>query len=425
MKKVSLLLFSTIFIILNANSQCATGNLSYPVNSTQAGTYKTSANIESAGTIEHKAIFMAAEGITLKSGFSLAPSASFSANNFGCADIPETDIITENTTIEEDQMVLQELLLNINAIAESVPCTNESDWNFTPIGSKACGGPSGYIAYPNQINQATFLYDVQRYTIATGQFNTKWGIFSTCDITPAPFGVICEAGEAVLSYQPTVIIGENTTFEEDQLALQELFTIIQLTANVPCVNAADWSFTAYGSKACGGPVGYIAYSSVIDETSFLNNVEEYTDATQDFNIKWGIISTCELLLPPNSVICENGVAVLSYEPAVIIGENTTFEEDQIALQELFSTIKATAESINCVNPADWKITPIGSKACGGPSGYIAYPNQIDEAMFLSEVQKYTAATQSFNIKWGIFSTCDITPAPFSVSCIGGKAILNY
>lgn len=426
MKKIVLFLFASIYIITNANSQCETNSLSYPINSVQVGTYKTSGSIESAGEIESHVNFMATGGITLKPGFSLAANATFSANNLGCANTPEATTITENSTYEEDQMKLQELLTNIQATAESVLCVNGANWSFIPIGSKACGGPSFYIAYSAQIDEVTFLYDVQRYTTATNDFNIKWGIFSTCDITPAPLSVICQDGEAILSYEAAVIIGENTTFEEDQIALQQLFSSIQATAeSVPCIDATEWTFTPYGSKACGGPIGYIAYSAQIDETSFLNDVQAYTTANQDFNVKWNIISTCELLLPPNSVICVNGEAVLSYEATVIIGENTTFEEDQMALQQLLSSIKTTAESVTCANPADWKITPIGSKACGGPSGYIAYPIQINEATFLNEVQKYTAATQDFNIKWGIISTCDITIAPSGVSCVGGKAILDY
>lgn len=31
-------------------------------------------------------------------------------------------------------------------------CTNPAEWAFTPIGSKACGGPKLFIAYSLKIN---------------------------------------------------------------------------------------------------------------------------------------------------------------------------------------------------------------------------------------------------------------------------------
>lgn len=104
----------------------------------------------------------------------------------------------------------------------------------------------------------------------------------------------------------------NTTFEEDFAALQQMLADIEAIAeSEPCVNSADWAFTAIGSKACGGPQFYIAYSNNIDVPSFLNSVAAYTQAEQEYNIKWGIISTCDLALMPNGISCVNGEPVFN------------------------------------------------------------------------------------------------------------------
>lgn len=101
--------------------------------------------------------------------------------------------------------------------------------------------------------------------------------------------------------------------EIEHRALMDLFNEIQnLSYSVSCSVATDWNFVAYGSKACGGPQGYIAYSSKINTTTFLQKIETYTQAEKDFNIKWGIISNCSLAAMPTSVACQNGLPTLIY-----------------------------------------------------------------------------------------------------------------
>ena len=106
---------------------------------------------------------------------------------------------------------------------------------------------------------------------------------------------------------------DENTQEEDRQLLMALFDEIETLANsVPCENAADWSFVAYGHKACGGPQGHIAYSNQIDVNAFLDLVENYTTFEREFNLRWGVISDCALIAQPSGVLCENGVAVLNY-----------------------------------------------------------------------------------------------------------------
>ncbi len=100
---------------------------------------------------------------------------------------------------------------------------------------------------------------------------------------------------------------EFRTKEEDGQELTQLFNQINgISISQACDNEADWKFVAYGSKACGGPIGHIAYSIKIDTTNFLKLVEEFTVKQNEFNVKWGAISNCAIEIAPKKVICENG-----------------------------------------------------------------------------------------------------------------------
>jgi len=101
---------------------------------------------------------------------------------------------------EEEMQQLEKSYVELVQLSTSQHCTDANEWNFTAIGSKACGGPTGYIAYSSKINTALFLEKVKIYTNAQRDFNTKWGINSTCEVAPAPISIQCENGKAVLKY---------------------------------------------------------------------------------------------------------------------------------------------------------------------------------------------------------------------------------
>jgi hypothetical protein len=101
-------------------------------------------------------------------------------------------------------------------------------------------------------------------------------------------------------------------------------------------------------------------------------------------------------------------------------DNISRSEGQAYLSEEYAAIDAFATSTPCNAAATWIIIPIGSKACGGPTGFIAYSNTIDEAKFLKRVENYSKAQMIFNKKWGIASTCDLPVKPSKVECIDGK-----
>lgn len=91
---------------------------------------------------------------------------------------------------------IEELYNEIVALSESVPCTNSAEWKFTPMGSKACGGPTQYIAYHQSI-ETDFLDLVSQYTQLQAAYNEKYNIVSDCSLLVAPRNVICEGGKPV------------------------------------------------------------------------------------------------------------------------------------------------------------------------------------------------------------------------------------
>lgn len=108
---------------------------------------------------------------------------------------------TDNaSTQEQDMQQLEKMYAEISLLSVSQECNNSADWDFTAIGSKACGGPTGFIAYSLKINTSDFLEKVKNYTNAQKEFNDKWNISSSCEVPPAPISIKCENGKAVLVY---------------------------------------------------------------------------------------------------------------------------------------------------------------------------------------------------------------------------------
>ena len=96
-------------------------------------------------------------------------------------------------------------------------------------------------------------------------------------------------------------------------SLEELLSEIQgLSLSVVCEDASEWRYTALGSKPCGGPTLYIAYSSKIDTVAFLNKVKDYTEMQRKFNLETGALSDCAITEEPDDVNCIDGEPVFSY-----------------------------------------------------------------------------------------------------------------
>lgn len=95
---------------------------------------------------------------------------------------------------------LTNLLIEIEDLVRGQSCIDAQSWAFTPIGSKPCGGPWSYLAYPSSIDTSLFLEKVNQLRIVELAYNTKWNISSDCSSARMPSGINCVNGIAVLVY---------------------------------------------------------------------------------------------------------------------------------------------------------------------------------------------------------------------------------
>ena len=91
---------------------------------------------------------------------------------------------------------------------------------------------------------------------------------------------------------------------EKQLA--EIHSVINADS---CSETGKCNFLAYGSKACGGPQGYLLFSNHVDVESLTTMVEEYNKAEDAYNKKFGVISDCMFITSPTQLACENGKCI--------------------------------------------------------------------------------------------------------------------
>ncbi len=109
---------------------------------------------------------------------------AFTLTSFGCEK-------SNSPNQESDRQELAALLQDIENMANQVPCENDGDWKFAPVGAKACGGPTHFIAYAKKINESAFLEKIRLYTNKQLAFNERWNIRSTCDAPQPPKSVTC------------------------------------------------------------------------------------------------------------------------------------------------------------------------------------------------------------------------------------------
>lgn len=100
------------------------------------------------------------------------------------------------------------------------------------------------------------------------------------------------------------------------------------------------------------------------------------------------------------------------------------QHDMETMQKISAEIDELSAEVNCTNPDEWRISPFGSKACGGPASFIAYPIKLEDDI-LPKIVEYNRRSSEYNLKYGIISDCAVTPAPSGIRCENGKAVLIY
>ncbi|MEK0442931.1 MAG: hypothetical protein RL403_1909 [Bacteroidota bacterium] len=104
---------------------------------------------------------------------------------------------TEPLVITAEELLSQQS--EIIRLSESVACTNASEWKFTAMGSKACGGPARYLAYHQSVERE-LLDLVERFTALQKAYNEQNNVLSDCMLVGPPRTIQCEGNKAVLIY---------------------------------------------------------------------------------------------------------------------------------------------------------------------------------------------------------------------------------
>lgn len=102
---------------------------------------------------------------------------------------------TQQQQITRDD--LEQQFVAIEAFIEEGSCDNAEGCNFIAYGSKACGGPQGYLIFPSNVDKEELSAMVDRYNKAEAAYNEQQGMMSDCSIPPEPKELGCESGDCV------------------------------------------------------------------------------------------------------------------------------------------------------------------------------------------------------------------------------------
>ncbi|WP_228372456.1 hypothetical protein [Chryseobacterium daeguense] len=132
------------------------------------------------------------------------------------------------------------------------------------------------------------------------------------------------------------------------------------------------------------------------------------------------VSTAVLMASCSSA--KNAEANLPKDISERPADESSQKYEQAQLDKIKATIESEIAKEKCADANEWTFAPIGSKACGGPQSYIAYPKKM-EAEILPKIEDYTEKVKAFNKKYNVVSDCMMIMPPTSVKCVNGKAEL--
>lgn len=131
-----------------------------------------------------------------------------------------------------------------------------------------------------------------------------------------------------------------------------------------------------------------------------------------------ILHSCTAKVDPNTNLPKD----ISERPA----DESSQKYDQAQLDKLRAEIEGEITKEKCTDATtnEWKPAPIGTKACGGPKSYVAYPAK-SEAQILPKIESYNKKEAEFNQKYSITSDCSFVGEPAGIRCVNGKAEVVY
>lgn len=210
-----------------------------------------------------------------------------------------------------DQKALQEMRQEIEDMIKDVHCEDADEWSFAPLGSKACGGPQQYIAYPLSIDTEALLALMAKYTKAEDTYNKKYGISSDCMMVTEPSDVICQEGKPVLIYynQDNPYAGRSES-ELEALATEKHIEILKIAQPENCTNASDWKMMDI-SNICYGKY-YLIYHKGTDFAKLTAMVTDYNQIIDVLGPMMRPGISCMLYQKPKGIECKQGKPSFTY-----------------------------------------------------------------------------------------------------------------
>lgn len=92
------------------------------------------------------------------------------------------------------------------------------------------------------------------------------------------------------------------------------------------------------------------------------------------------------------------------------------------LQAQLTEIQNFVKTGSCNTAAQCKYMAIGSKACGGPSDYIVFSEDIDVTVLKKMVDRFTEDQKTYNKENNVASDCSLVTPPQNLDCIDGNCI---
>lgn len=148
-----------------------------------------------------KKIFLQIPGLALCASLALVSCSTMSNTNKHSSETNNNKNVGGSNQ-KTDEAELEKLRTEIKAEIAKVKCTEATlgDWKSAPMGSKSCGGPRSYIAYP-KILEASVLPKIEQYSAKENEFNKKYNISSDCSFISEPKGIVCNGdGTAMAIY---------------------------------------------------------------------------------------------------------------------------------------------------------------------------------------------------------------------------------
>ncbi len=105
------------------------------------------------------------------------------------------------TPQEAEKVVIDNLNIEIKALAEASVCSDEFNCYSVGIGSKPCGGFWEYIVYSESIDVVSFLTKKETLNELEKIYNEKYSIISDCFIAMPPSSITCVDGKCTAIFQ--------------------------------------------------------------------------------------------------------------------------------------------------------------------------------------------------------------------------------